>query len=160
MSEFKLFDVLAAADLGNYSYPDQLDEEARAEFDRFCQFPALRWMSAAADPEVEAIAVQSVNMINADWWFWTDHPQLRWLALCSIGLRERTFRRWPRIAGQAVSYEERLTARIWPRAKADDVALAVKLFSTKQLEQKAKEMGIQEEELKTMKTASKTRKKK
>lgn len=154
MSDFKLFDALAAADAGNYSYPDQMDEANRAELDRFCQFPALRWMSAASDEDIEAISVQSVNIINANWWHFYDHPKLRWLSLCAIGLRDRTFRRWPRIPGQATSYEERLAERIWPRAKADDIALAVRLHSTKDLEVEAQKMGVQDQELKEMKAAA------
>lgn len=154
MSDFKLFDALAAADAGNYSYLDQLEEPAKTELERFIQYPALRWMSAASDPEVESIAVQSINMVNVNWWHFYDHPKLRWLSLCAIGLRERTFRRWPRIAGQAVSYEERMAERIWPRAKADDIALAVRLHSTKELEAAAQQAGVQDSELKEMKAAS------
>lgn len=163
MSEFKLFDALTAADFGNYTFPDEMEEEDRAELERFAQYPGLRWMSAAADQEVEAIAVQSANMANIGWWELYEHPRLRWMLLCAVGLREKVFRRWPKVPGLASTYEEKLAELIWPRAKPEDISQAVRLFSREQLEEKAQRSGVQDEELKALKTAEKkkaTRKKK
>lgn len=155
MSDFKMFDVLTAADFGNYSFPDDMGEEERAEFERFVQYPALRWMSAAADEQTEAFAVQSVNMANMGWWELYEHPRLRWMALCAVGLREKTFRRWPKIPGLASTYEEKLAELIWPLAKPEEIGQAVRLFSREQLEESAQRAGVQDAELKALKTAEK-----
>ena len=163
MSEFKMFDVLTAADSGNYSYPDDMDQELRAEFDRFVQYPALRWMSGVSDQDTEMISVQAVNMANLGWWELYDHPRLRWLMLCATGLRERVFRRWPKIPGQAATYEQKLAELIWPLAKPEEIEQAVRLFGREQLEQQAQRAGVQDDDLKALKAADKkktTRKKK
>lgn len=163
MSDFKMFDVLTAADSGNYSYPDEMDQEQRTEFERFTQYPALRWMSGASDQDTEAIAVQVANAANLGWWELHEHPKLRWLLLCSVGLRERVFRRWPKIPGQTSTYEEKLAELIWPRAKPEEIEQAVRLFTKEQLEDRAQRAGVQDDDLKKLKAAEKkktTRKKK
>ncbi len=149
-------DIIPAVDTGIKELWDAIDEDQQKELKKLL-FVLGRWISSpvSSDPDVHAHYILTVNeYYNKNYFKFYNHPKLLWLLLtmCANPNGKIVKREYIKLSRKAEgsSKKHKFLLDMYPSAKLDDVELLVKLLSDSDVKQLAKDLGLDNKQIKEL----------
>lgn len=137
-------DILAAIDLGGITVWDELSEEEKKQVSFFL---LNRYISSVkGNREKQELAVFKTNeYYNKHFFSLQKHKKLLWLLLCISGnTKNIEYHQWIGHKKKTVdnSKSAKFLAELYPNKKQDEIEMLAKILSKKEIQELAKEYGI------------------
>ena len=140
---------LAAVDLRNFEFYDQLSDAEKKDFSPYI---LMRYVSnAQGDPDIQEWFVEMTNeLVNKNHWDLSkDHKALLWKLFAACGAGVKTYH--PYLAAskkEKANKIEKLLCELYPAHKMEDIKLLASLMSKEDKEELFDKMGFDKKQRK------------
>lgn len=145
-------DMIPAIDLGITELWDASTEEGRKEITGDL-WNLNRYISNVKTNkrEIQEHFVLTVNeFYNKNWFVLSKHPKLQWqlLCLCSYDNKTTFYHEWIGNKKNTENKKVNFLANVYPNKKMDEIELLASMYTDKELQSLAKELGWEDSEIK------------
>lgn len=148
MSRLTIKNEMQQFDRKNKAFYDELTDEERKKFSTYLM---LRYgASVAGEPMLQTYYLMATNeRLNKNFFDLGKHPKLQWLCCTTIspGMGNQ-FHYWLAPKKGSGSKTRKFLEKLFPEANAEELDLLEQMHDTKSLKHLAREMGMEDKEIK------------